>query len=945
MGAELCFDSYLRSLISAYQQWWRLYTLTDATGRESQRVDREQTAPAFFDFGLMVQTVEPPKAEQERESEQDREKKEKIERLPVLEGICKYAADHVLLVGRPGSGKSTALARLLLQEAENALSIARAKIPVLVELRYLPSEANESSVCDRILAFMHKHDPTLDIDEAGIKLLLRQGRLLLLVDGVNELPSDRDRAQVSQFRELYQKTCPMIFTTRELSAGGDLGIAKRLEMQPLTEPQMQQFVMAYLPTQGERLLRQLSGRLREFGQTPLLLWMLCEVFKSGKNNLVNLNLGKIFQVFTKAYVTSSIRNHQVSSLKGDIQPLSDRRLWSKAMKYLASLMMDGDSPVDFRVVISKDEIIQKFTVLFKDEIQSAKVARDCLDDLLNYHLIQNRNADSVEFLHQLIQEYYAAEWLLGLLKNQQISHERLKHDYLNYLKWTEPLALMLALVEDNEQAVQVVRLALDVDLRLGARLAGAVKYGFQEKTVGLLIREIEERKIPQLYAIKLFESTKSDFTSEPLIAALKDVNYFVRSSATELLGKICSNKAVEPLIAALKDRDSYVRVTAAEALGKIGSDKAVDPLIDALKDRDGYVRGTVAEALGKIGSDKAVEPLIVALKDRDSYVRSTAVEALGKICSNKAVEPLIAALKDRDSYVRSKVAEALGKIDRDKTVTLLITALEDANDYVRRNAAEALGKIVSGKAVAPLIVALKDADYFVRRNAARALGRICSGRAVAPLIAALKDADYVVRRNAAEALGKIGSDKAVVHLSAALEDRNGYVRSTVAEALDRISSGKVVVPLIATLKDRDSYVRRKAAKALVKIDSGKAVAPLIATLKDDDYDTRSKAAKALVKIAESDLNLPIITQQLPHLLTLIPTESSQEALSVITAIQARCKYYNYNIAQTPLPPEDNPNPTIGNTYNFFGEVEQVIAGTIQGDNIATQNNQKTAPES
>jgi predicted NACHT family NTPase len=162
MGAELCFDSYLRSLISAYQQWWRLYTLTDATGRESQRVDREQTAPAFFDFGLMVQTVEPPKAEQERESEQDREKKEKIERLPVLEGICKYAADHVLLVGRPGSGKSTALARLLLQEAENALSIARAKIPVLVELRYLPSEANESSVCDRILAFMHKHDPTLD---------------------------------------------------------------------------------------------------------------------------------------------------------------------------------------------------------------------------------------------------------------------------------------------------------------------------------------------------------------------------------------------------------------------------------------------------------------------------------------------------------------------------------------------------------------------------------------------------------------------------------------------------------------------------------------------------------------------------------------------------------------------------------------------------------------
>ena len=82
MGVEICFDGYLRSLVSAYQQWWRLYTLTDATGRESQRGEHDRIAPAFFDFAsaleLMVQTVEPPKAEQERELEGDREKKEKI---------------------------------------------------------------------------------------------------------------------------------------------------------------------------------------------------------------------------------------------------------------------------------------------------------------------------------------------------------------------------------------------------------------------------------------------------------------------------------------------------------------------------------------------------------------------------------------------------------------------------------------------------------------------------------------------------------------------------------------------------------------------------------------------------------------------------------------------------------------------------------------------------
>ena len=36
MSVEICFDGYLRSLISAEQQWWRLYALTNATGRESE---------------------------------------------------------------------------------------------------------------------------------------------------------------------------------------------------------------------------------------------------------------------------------------------------------------------------------------------------------------------------------------------------------------------------------------------------------------------------------------------------------------------------------------------------------------------------------------------------------------------------------------------------------------------------------------------------------------------------------------------------------------------------------------------------------------------------------------------------------------------------------------------------------------------------------------------
>ncbi len=1093
MGVEICFDDYLRSIVNTHQKWEEWYTPTDATGKDSLQVERDR--PAFFDFGLMVQTVDKEKVESQKEKGEEEkkekgeeEKKEKIERLPVLEGICKYAAEHVLLVGRPGSGKSTALARLLLQEAENALSDRNAKIPVLVELRYLPSEANASSVCDRILAFMHKHDPALDIDEAGIKQLLRQGRLLLLVDGVNELPSDRGRVMVNQFRELYQKTCPMIFTTRELSAGGDLGIAKRLEMQPLTEPQMQQFVMAYLPTQGERLLRQLSGRLREFGQTPLLLWMLCSLFQQSEQ--IPPNLGMVFRAFTVGYG---------DRIKQDVTLSKDSRAWwGRLLQYLAFKMTCGESLTELQVAISRREAEQFLVEFLRGKVEFAD---DCavrwLEDLLKHHLIQISN-DRIEFRHQLIQEYYAAEWLLGLLPS--LSDARLQHDYLNYLKWTEPLALMLELVEGEEQAVRVVRLALEVDLRLGARLAGAVKDKFQEKTVRLLIQEIEKQKIPQEYAIKLLGKTRSDYAINPLVKSFKDKDYsgiptdalgfigsnkaleilisivsvhsynsYIRMSAIKALGDISNTKAVEALIATIHDDDSDVRRYIVETLGKIGNERAIKALITVLHDDDSDVRRYVVEALGEIGNEQTIQALITSLTNSDysihldtiivlmkignekaiksfiaffrdcNYItRLDAVMRLGKICNKNVVDPLIVALKDSDRRIRVHAINALERIGNDKAIDALINLLNDSDTVIRWNAAKALGEIGNEKAAEALINLLNDSENIVvryvsdaiskignekaaealikafndsngipffssnaltiishkkgieflvdalkhhkldiRMIAAEALGKIGNAKTIDALIESLNTPDVNVRRSAVKALGKTGNNKAVDYLIKSLNDSEGMIYWNAVEALGEIGDEKAVAPMIHIFNNSEFVVQHSIIDALGKIGNDTSINYLIGILENDNIDLRRTVVKALGKIgnkkaitalikalnypinavaflaaeilqklSQSESNLPILAKSLPHLLKLIATKSSQEALSVITAIQARCKYYNYDIAQTPLPPEDKPNPTTGNSYIFKAPLGQVVENlTVQRDNIATQNNQKTSPES
>jgi hypothetical protein len=54
-----------------------------------------------------------------------------------------------------------------------------------------------------------------------------------------------------------------------------------------------------------------------------------------------------------------------------------------------------------------------------------------------------------------------------------IDDSRFQYLYLNYREWTESIATILADLADRERVLRIVRLAIDVDWMLGARLAGA----------------------------------------------------------------------------------------------------------------------------------------------------------------------------------------------------------------------------------------------------------------------------------------------------------------------------------------------------------------------------------------------------------------------------------------------------------------------------------------
>ena len=402
MATPVDFPKYLQSLVESYKKQQHLYTLTD----------------------LQVEVrVEKPPEDRSQPRSAKKKPETKIDRLEVLAGLRKYVQQgKVLLVGKPGSGKSTVLQRFRWEFALEALENGDQPIPVLVQLR------SDRSILEAICAEFRQ--AKLRVCPEEVDDLLLDGKLLLLLDGVNEMPSQQRRQDLQLFHDDNPDT-PMIFTTRDLALGGSLGIKQQLEMCALTQPQMREFVHKHLPQHGDSLLRQLGDRLREIAETPLLLEMMCKVFKnSGK---IPQSKGELFQEFDRQYDEFK---------RGALVSDDFRRFKSEVLQQLAFVMLQGDSqrPTDGWVAISRDRAEGILECWLRDRgvVDAPTKAKEWLEDLLEHHLLQvAAKPEEIEFHHQLFQEYYAARALRKLFEDKHsdaMDDERLQHFYLNYFK-------------------------------------------------------------------------------------------------------------------------------------------------------------------------------------------------------------------------------------------------------------------------------------------------------------------------------------------------------------------------------------------------------------------------------------------------------------------------------------------------------------------------------
>ncbi|MBN3882824.1 MAG: NACHT domain-containing NTPase [Nostoc sp. JL34] len=211
--------------------------------------------------------------------------------IPGIQAVETYTKLRVL--GKPGVGKTTFLKYLAIQSNQNAF--AANQVPIFITLRNF---AEESKVTNEfsLLNYIRQEFFTSGIsDPSVIETLLNEGRVLLLLDGMDEVLKQQSNAVLSEIRrfsEKYHKN-QLVATCRTAAQKLRIRGFTDVEIAPFTLEQIRAFAqkwfVAFTKTNTEdgkaqsvefieKLELAENWQFRQLVVTPLFLHLACWVF-------------------------------------------------------------------------------------------------------------------------------------------------------------------------------------------------------------------------------------------------------------------------------------------------------------------------------------------------------------------------------------------------------------------------------------------------------------------------------------------------------------------------------------------------------------------------------------------------------------------------------------------------------------------------------------------
>jgi predicted NACHT family NTPase len=389
----------------------------------------------------------------------------RYERVNGLKAIARYKL--LMILGRPGAGKTTFLKRLAMWCAAGEQFADR--VPVFVTLKEFADSSHKLGLLDFIG----------NADE--MQQVLNAGRAFVLLDGLDEvLTAEHDRvlAEIRNFARNYDQNT-IIITCRIAAREYIFEQFTEVEMADFDPPQIEDFVTKWFrhknPQQAALFLERLetSEPIQELATNPLLLTLLCLEFEEASD--FPASRAELYQRGLNVLLTKWDGQR---GIKRDVvyQKLSTKRKESLLGELAFYTFERGD--YFFKQAVAERRISQYIQDLpyAKTDPEALQVdSHAVLKSIENQHgLLTERATEIYSFSHLTFHEYFVAKHLTERPEREAAICQLLAHGAEP--RWREIFLLVTEQLEPADDLLQRLKVKADKILQNDDQLQSYLKW-------------------------------------------------------------------------------------------------------------------------------------------------------------------------------------------------------------------------------------------------------------------------------------------------------------------------------------------------------------------------------------------------------------------------------------------------------------------------------------
>ena len=641
----------------------------------------------------------------------------------------------LMLTGDPGSGRSTALAYLAIRLANRDASLGelRGKVPILVHAADLPLQARQDPLEPVIEAAQRTASPSVAaMLPSYIKKHFESGNALLLLDGLDEIPSE-DLPEISTWlKELRAQHRGF-----RIVAAGPTAMLDGLAQADLTPVPIAPWT--------ERMQREF---LSKWGRS----WNEHVVQNKPKSRISDID-------------PALINGWLAGTMRGRTPAAITLRVWAAyAGDVRGQRAVDDMESYAARVLSPEEQQHAEQAALAWLETGKAVISERALPkgvpipSLVEAGILVRRSGGNISFFQPAIGAYFGAramargelsasvekaEWepaskalhYYAVLGNPEAAVMRalssnggpLEAGLLNSARW---------LPDSSSKAEwrgkllrEVAKMVQDTAKPYGLRLRGVHALAMaNESSVNILFTRMLKSQATSsrvLACLGLGGMADEDSAERLVTIAQGDSERLVRQAACLALGAIGSDAALEGLGQALLGGDEELRLAAAEALA-VHPDEGYGMLREAAEHEEIMTRRAAAFGLARIQDDWAIEVLErVKVDDEEWIVRGAAAEALDRRLKPPwKIDPPPNDPAELPWVVAYAAKEGMGVAPGKAATEMLRRALSNGSLDEKIAALEVLGWGAGKELTLELYKALESGDDHLRDVAFESLWRL-----------------------------------------------------------------------------------------------------------------------------------------------------------------------------------------------------------------------------